>query len=330
MSERQAYQRQIIEIIPNYSEGRNEEVMKAILAPFDREGIMLCRLEMDASYHRSVVTVIGELQAVCDAAVESVRIASERIDLRHHQGEHKRMGACDVMPLLPIANISVEELIAVSEQLGDRIAKETHVPVYLYALSAKREHCVSLPDIRKDEFEGFSEKIKDDKWKPDFGDAMIHPAAGVVAVGVRKPLIAFNIDLDSKDEIVPKKISQAIRFSSGGYRFIQAGQAYVKERDVWQVSMNVTDYEKTALYRAYEAVKMEARRYDAAITGSEIIGLIPKDCLLDTLSYYLKQEKHVLAAMPLAEVVKHANHFLRLHDFDETKVIEYYVETHSV
>lgn len=320
----------MIEIIPNYSEGKNEAVMNQIIAPFQRPGITLCRLEMDASYHRSVVTVIGEVEAVCDAVVESVKLASELIDLTIHQGEHKRMGAVDVLPLLPIQHISQEELILVSESLGKRIYEETKIPVYLYSLSAKRDHCVNLPDIRKGEFEGFKEKIKEEKWLPDFGEASIHPSSGVIAVGVRKPLIAYNIDLDSSDEAVAKRIASAIRFSSGGYRYIQAGPAYVKERDVWQVSMNVTDYTKTALYRAFEAVKMEARRYDAKVTGSEVVGLIPRDCLEDSLSYYRKCEKKALSGLSLDEVVKDATTYLLLRDFDEKKVIEYYVETGSI
>ncbi len=321
--------KQIIEIIPNYSEGKQEAVMKEILAPFQRPEITLCKLEMDASYHRSVVSVIGELDAVLDAAIASLQIASRLIDLRSHKGEHKRMGACDVLPLLPIHNITTEELIAISEEFGRRIAEETKIPVYLYALSAKREQCTNLPDIRKGEFEGLQEKMQDPYWHPDFGSPDIHPTAGAIAVGVRKPLLAYNVDVTCSDLAQVKEIAKAMRFSSGGYRFIQAGAVQLEDR--YQVSMNVTDYTKTALYRAFEAVAMEAKRYDAVASGSEIIGLIPKDALLDTLAYYLKKpDKNSLQNLSLDEIVELAVHHLKLYGFTKEKVVEYYVAADSV
>lgn len=318
--------KQIIEIVPNYSEGKNKAIMEEIIAPFKYlEGIKLLDLEMDASYNRSVVTVIGEVNSVIKGAVESAEIAAKLIDLRFHQGEHPRMGALDVLPVIPIREISDAECVELSYKIGEAIFKKTGVPVYFYAKSAKRPQCENLPDIRKGEFEGLLEKMQDPYWQPDFGSTP-HPTAGAVAVGCRNPLIAYNIDTDSTSKKKVLSIARKIRFSGGGYRFIQAGAAKLAEPNICQVTMNLTDYTKTALYQAYEAVKMEALRFGIKITGSEIVGLVPKACLISSLKYYLGKDDDEKLELSLEETVELSKKYLQLRDFSEQKIIEYYLD----
>jgi glutamate formiminotransferase len=316
----------IIEIVPNYSEGKNQDVMEKIVSPFRKyKNISLVTLEMDASYHRSVVTVIGEVDSVIDAMVDSAILAAQLIDLRIHKGEHKRMGAIDVCPIIPIKNITEAECIELSRVLARKINAATNIPIFLYAKSATKENRVNLPDIRKGEFEGMADKIKLDEWQPDYGVRKIHPSAGVTAVGCRLPLIAFNIDLNTKDKEIANQISKRIRFSSGGYRFIQAGGAYLSDRGHVQVTMNITDFTKTSIYQAFEATKMEAKRYNVEATSSEIVGLVAKQALVDSIKYYLGLPEDDDRDFSLLEVVKYAQQYLLLRDFDEKKIIEYYV-----
>jgi glutamate formiminotransferase len=318
--------KQIIEIVPNFSEGKDLNIMEQIIAPFkNQEGIKLLNLEMDASYNRSVATVIGEKDVVIAKILESATIAMNLIDLRQHQGEHPRMGALDVLPLIPISGIDESECIVLSKELAKALYEKTGIPVYLYALSAERPQCVNLPDIRKGEFEGLTEKMLDPFWKTDFGTTP-HPSAGAIAVGCRKPLIAFNIDTDSNDKKKILNIARKIRFSGGGYRYIQAGAARLSERNICQVTMNLTDYTQTALYQAIEAVKTEARRYNVKITATEIVGLVPKQCLLNSLKYYLGLDDSAPLALTIPEITALAiKHFL-LRDFNEQKIIEYYLD----
>lgn len=319
--------KKIIEIVPNYSEGKNKEVMEQIIAPFkDKDDIMLITLEMDASYNRSVVTVIGEVDTVLEAMIESGKIATKLIDLRVHKGEHRRMGAVDVCPIIPIKNISVEECITKTYEFAKKYNEATNVPIYLYNKSALKENRVTLPSIRKGEFEGMKDKIKLEEWYPDFGKNEIHETAGVSAIGVREFLIAYNIDLDTDDKEIAASIAKKIRFSSGGYRFIQAGPAYIEETNHVQVTMNITDYHKTAIYQAFEAVRMEAKRFDVSVKSSEIVGLVPLLALTNSLKYYLKLKDEDTLDLELNEVVKYAKEFLLLRDFDERKIIEYYVK----
>lgn len=315
----------IVECVPNYSLSDMER-LKKIIAPFEySEHVTLLSAEPDENYNRSVVSVVGEPQAVKKAMVESAKIASQLIDMRTHHGEHKRMGAIDVVPFIPIRDMSIEETIELSQQCAQELHDATDIPVFLYNLSAKREQCKNLPDIRKGEFEGMEEKLKDPFWKPDFGDTM-HPSAGVTAVGCRPLLIAFNIDVLTKERSVAANIAKAIRFSSGGYRYIQAGPAVLEDKGIVQVTMNVTDYTKTAVYRPYEAVKMEAKRYQAEVIGSEFIGLVNLDCLKDIAAYYLQLPSKDDVTLSLEEVVDVVVKHLQLHDFDVKKVIEYHVK----
>lgn len=319
--------KKIIEIVPNYSEGVNEAVMKKIISPFENvEEIFLVRLEMDASYNRSVVTVIGEANAVIDKMVESAKIATELIDLRKHKGEHPRMGAVDVTPVLPIQNITEEECVELSKELGRKINIATNVPVFLYAKSATRPHTESLVSIREGEFEDLAQKMKDLKWLPDFGDSSPHPSAGVYAVGCRKPLVAFNIDVNSTNRSQVQGIARRVRFSGGGYRYIQAGAAYLEDRGHYQVTMNLTDFEQTALYQAIEAVKMEGKRFGIEILSTEIVGLVSKKCLEDSLKYYLKMPANKKLDLSLEEVVELSIKHFKLRDFSIEKVIEYYLK----
>ncbi len=317
---------QIIEIVPNYSEGKDKVVMEEIIAPFKKyNGIKLLRLEMDASYNRSVVTVIGEVDSVIKGVIESAEIASKMIDLKLHKGEHPRMGALDVLPIIPIRGISEAECVELSYKIGAAIYEKTGIPVYFYAKSARRSQCENLPDIRKGEFEGLKEKMNDPFWKPDLGK-IPHENAGAIAVGCRKPLIAFNIDTDSSSKKKVLRIARKVRFSGGGYRYIQAGAAKLSDRDICQVTMNLTDYTQTALYQAIEAVKMEAHRYGIKITNTEVVGLIPADCLLSSLKYYLHKDEEEDLKLSLNEIIELSIEHFKLRDFSIEKVIEYYLD----
>lgn len=280
--------KKIVECVPNFSEGKDLKIVEKIVAPFrNREGVKLLSYEPDPDYNRLVVTVIGDPEAVKESVLEAVGIATEEIDLRQHKGEHSRMGASDVIPFIPIKGMTVEETVALSKEVGQEINKRYQIPVFLYEDSASRPERVNLAKIRKGQFEGMPEKLKEEAWEPDFGRREIHPSAGVTAVGARLPLVAYNIDLDTADIEIAKKIAKAIRHSSGGFRYIKAGGVEIKERGITQVTMNITNYEKTPIYRVFETVKMEAKRYGVNILGSEIIGLAPMDALVDSAAYYL-------------------------------------------
>lgn len=317
----------IVECVPNYSISNNPFGIEAILRPFmDMPQVHVLNVEEDHNYNRCVVTVIGEPTAVKNAMVLSAIAACRVIDLNHHKGEHKRMGAIDVVPFIPLANMSVEETIALSECCAKEIYTQTSIPIYLYNLSAKREQCKNLADIRKGEFEGMFEKVKQDQWKPDFG-TVCHPTAGVCAVGCRKLLVAYNIDLNTSDRKIAAAIAQKVRYSGGGYRGIQALPVSLKDKEITQVTMNITDYHQTALYQAYEAVKMEARRFDVDVIGSEIVGLVPLDCLKESAAYYLKEKNGNEVHRSMEEIVEIVQSNMQIHDFSCEKVLEMYFES---
>lgn len=279
----------IVECVVNYSEGRNKEVIEAITLPFQqRDGMKLLNVEADSDYHRVVVTVAGDPEVVKEAVVESVEIATRLIDMNIHRGQHPRMGATDVVPFIPIRNMTMAECVTLAKEVGQLIALRTQVPVFLYEAAASAPHRENLADIRKGEYEGMAKKMTNDQWKPDFGPDQPHPSAGVTAVGARMPLIAYNIDLATTDVTIANKIARTIRHSSGGFRYIKAGGVEVKERGLVQVTMNITDYTKTPIYRVFEAVKMEAMRYGVSVCGSEIVGLVPMEAILESASYYLR------------------------------------------
>ncbi len=292
--------KKIVECVPNFSEGKDLDIIEKIVSPFkNREDVELLSCEPDKDYNRTVVTVMGEPEAVKETILKSIEIATELIDLNKHTGEHSRMGATDVVPFIPIRNMTVEETVELSKEVGKEIYERLNVPVFLYEDSASNEERRNLANIRRGQFEGMKDKIKEEKWTPDFGKNEIHPTAGVVAVGARLPLIAYNIDLDTTDVEIANKIAKAIRHSSGGFRYIKAGGVEIKERGITQVTMNITNYKKTPIYRVFETVKMEAKRYGVNVLGSEIVGLAPMDALIESTEYYLG-----------------------LYGFDMTKVIE--------
>lgn len=283
--------KKIIECVPNFSEGRNKEVMEAILDPFrTTPNVKLLDYSNDEDHNRMVVTIVGEPQAVKSAVVAATKVAIEKIDLNKHEGQHPRMGAVDVIPFIPIKNITIDEAIALSNEVGKVIGEELGLPVFLYEKSATASHRENLANIRKGEFEGMAEKIKEAQWKPDYGRAERHATAGTVAVGARMPLVAYNVNLNTSDMAIADAIAKKVRFIGGGLRFCKAMGVELTERHITQISMNLTDYTKTAIYRAHELVRIEARRYGVEIVGAEIIGLVPLAALVDTAEYYLGLE----------------------------------------
>ena len=260
----------IIECVPNFSEGRDLEKVDQIVAPFRSN---------DEDHNRLVVTLVGEPEALCEAVVEAVGVAVRLIDLNQHTGQHPRMGAVDVIPFIPIKNTSMEEAIELSKKVAAKVAELYNLPVFLYEKSATAPHRENLASVRKGEFEGMAEKIKLPEWQPDFGPAERHPTAGTVAIGARMPLVAYNIN-------------------------VKAMGVELKERNITQVSINMTDYTRTALYRTFELVRIEARRYGVTIVGSEIIGLVPMEALIDTASYYLGLENFTMQQVLEARIME--------------------------
>jgi len=281
----------IVECVPNFSEGRDLEKLEKILEPFrGKEGVKLLDYQNDEDHNRAVVTVVGAPEPLKTAVVEAMGVAVELIDMRRHQGQHPRMGAVDVVPFIPVKNISLEEAIDLSRDVAAEAAGRYDLPIFLYEKSASAPERQNLAAIRKGQFEGMAEKVRQPEWKPDFGPAQIHPSAGVAAVGARMPLVAYNVNLDTDSSEVADRIAKQVRHISGGLRYCKAIGIELKDRGIVQVSMNMTDYSKTALYRVFELIKIEARRYGVNVVGSEIIGLVPMEALIDTAAYYLGLE----------------------------------------
>lgn len=280
----------IVECVPNFSEGRNGKVIEKIADAFRVDGVKLLDYSADVDHNRSVFTVVGEPTELAEAMINAVGVAKDNIDLTKQSGEHPRIGAADVVPFVPIKNVSVEETVELSKFVGQQIATRHGVPVYLYEKSATAANRVNLADIRKGQFEGLSEKMKAEEWKPDFGNPEPHPTAGATVVGCRPFLVAFNVNLDTPDVEIATKIARRVRFINGGLRFVKALGVKLNSRNVAQVTMNLTDYAKTPVYAAFETVRMEARRYGVNVIGTEIIGLIPQQALLDCVEYYLQIE----------------------------------------
>lgn len=280
-----------MECVPNFSEGRDLEKIERIVAPFRaKPGVKLLDYSNDEDHNRLVVTVVGEPQALRGAVLEAIGQAVEAIDLTRHTGQHPRMGAVDVVPFIPIRGCTMEEAVALSREVGQAVAARYVLPVFLYEKSASAPHRENLAAIRKGEFEGMAEKMKLPQWQPDYGPSAPHPTAGAVAIGARMPLVAYNVNLGTGNLQIASDIAKKIRFIGGGLRFCKAMGVELKERGIVQVSINMTDYTRTALYRAFELVRIEARRYGVPVVGSEIIGLVPMEALLDTASYYLGLE----------------------------------------
>lgn len=281
----------LVECVPNFSEGSNLEKVAKIIAPFiSTQGVKLLDYSSDRDHNRTVVTVMGEPKSVKNAMIEAAGIALQEIDLRCHQGEHPRMGAVDVVPFIPIQNYTMEEAVVLARETAQDLASRYDLPIFLYEKAATQPARENLANIRKGEFEGMSEKLLLPEWKPDFGPDSIHPSAGVTAVGARMPLVAYNINLNTDNLEIANQIARCIRHISGGLRYCKAMGVELKERNIVQVSINMTDYTKTALYRVFEMVKFEARRYGVEIVGSEIIGLAPMAALVDAAVYYMRLE----------------------------------------
>ena len=282
---------QIIESIPNISEGRNQEVIEACVDQIrTTAGCTLLNYSSDPNHNRTVITYIGDAKGVEEASVKLAKKAVELIDLTRHTGEHPRMGCVDVMPFVPIKDATNEECIELSKTVGRRIAEEADLPVFLYEMSAQKPARKNLATIRKGQFEGMSEKVKDPEWEPDFGGARIHPTGGVVAVGARPPLVAYNLNLNTSDVQIAKNIAKIIREKDGGLANVKAMGFMLEDRNIAQVSINMTDYRVTPLYRVPELVKAEAKRYGVKVIGSEVIGLCPMKALIDSAEYYLQIE----------------------------------------
>ena len=282
----------IMECIPNISEGRRLDLVEEF-ADIVRAvpGVTLIDYSSDASHNRSVFTFLGDPDQVTEAAFRFAQHAVEKIDLRVHEGEHPRMGAVDVIPFVPIRDMDMAECVELSKKLGERLSSELDLPVFLYEESASAPHRKNLAAIRKGQFEGMAAKVLEDQWHPDFGGNRIHPSAGVVAVGARQPLIAFNINLDTSDVSIAKKIAKIIREKDGGFRAVKALGVMLEERNIAQVSINMCDYKQTPLYRVLEFVRFEAARYGVHVVGTEIIGLAPMMAFVDAADYYLQIEK---------------------------------------
>lgn len=283
--------KKIVESVPNFSEGRREEVVLAIVEEAKKiRDVYVIDWSMDHDHNRSVVTLVGDPDKMIEALFNMVSKAKQLIDLTKHTGEHPRMGATDVIPFVPIRNISVKECVELSKTLGKKIADELKIPVYLYEKSATKDLRKNLSNIRKGQFEGFFEKIKDDEWIPDFGPRTVHPTAGVTAVGAREFLIAYNVYLDTTNLEIATKIAKAVRHLSGGFRFVKALGFEIKERSAVQVSMNLTNFKKTPIFRVFETIKREAMRYGVNVTSSEIIGMVPMQAFVDVADFYLQLE----------------------------------------
>ncbi len=283
--------KQIVQCVPNFSEGRDLKKIEKIVEPFRaRDGVKLLDYQNDEDHNRAVVTVVGSPEPLQQAMVDAMGVAIDLIDMRQHKGQHPRMGATDVVPFIPVKNVTAEEAVEISKSVAARVADQYSLPIFLYEKSAASPARQNLATIRKGQFEGMAEKIRLPEWKPDFGPAEIHPSAGATAIGARMPLVAYNVNLDSDNFDIADRIAKQVRHLSGGLRYCKGIGIELKDRGIVQVSMNMTDYTKTALYRVFELIRIEARRYGVNVVGSEIIGLVPMEALIDTAAYYLGLE----------------------------------------
>lgn len=281
----------IVECVPNFSEGCNQEIINALVETAQSvPGVTLLDYSSDASHNRSVFTLVGNPENIGEAAFRLCKLASEKIDMTKHSGEYPRMGATDVIPFIPIQEVTVEECVEISKAVAKRIWEELKIPSFLYEYSASSPDRQNLAKVRKGQFEGMPEKLLQEEWAPDFGERKIHQTAGITAIGARPFLVAFNVNLNTANLDIANAIAKTIRGSSGGYKHCKAIGVMLDGRNIAQVSMNMVNYEGTPLYRVFEAIRFEAARWGVEIIGSEIIGLAPAKALIDTAEYYLKIE----------------------------------------
>src|SRR6476661_8441459 len=287
----------LVECVPNFSEGRDKSKVDAIVEAMKLDGVYLLDREMDADHNRCVITIAGEREAVQEAAIRGVGKASELIDLTQHTGAHPRLGATDVVPFIPIEGVSLEDCVAMARHVGEQVWARHKIPVYLYEAAATSPERQNLENIRRGQFEGIRADIATNPArKPDFGEARLHTSAGATVVGARKFLIAYNVFLNTPDVEIAKKIAKAVRFSSGGMRFVKGAGFLV--RGLAQVSMNLTDFEQTPIHRVFEVVKREAARYGVMPISSEIVGLIPKKALEQAAEWFLQVENFDSSMIP--------------------------------
>jgi glutamate formiminotransferase / formiminotetrahydrofolate cyclodeaminase len=284
--------KRLIECVPNFSEGRNPATVEALVETMSGvPGAWVLDCTSDPDHNRSVITIAGEPGAVAEAAIRGVGSAAELIDMTRQTGAHPRIGATDVLPFVPIQGISMEDCVALARRVGREIWERYRIPVYFYEAAATRPERVNLEHIRKGQFEGLlADALRDPDRSPDIGEPRLHATAGATAVGARKLLIAFNIHLNTNDVSIARKIARTIRFSGGGLRHVKAIGVDLKARGLAQVSINLTNYEQTPLHRVFEMVKREAERHGCVVTGSEIVGLIPRKAIELSAEYYLQLE----------------------------------------
>ncbi len=279
----------LVECIPNVSEGRREDIIETLKDEMlSVKDIKLLDYSSDIDHNRSVFTFVGSPKNVLEAAYRLTSKSLELIDLNKHRGEHPRIGAIDVIPFVPIKNVTMNDCIMITRGLGRRIGENLNLPVYLYEEAATAPHRRNLANIRRGEFEGLNEKIKDPKWKPDFGPDKSHPTGGATAIGARVPLIAFNVNLNTKDTNIAKIIAKAIREKDGGFPCVKALSLELKDKDLTQVSMNLTNYKVTPVYEVFNKIVELAKENGVEVVESEIIGLIPIDATSQIISHYLK------------------------------------------
>ena len=281
---------QLVECVPNFSEGRNKETVDKIVSAIRSiEGVKILDQEMDPDHNRSVVSFIGPPDAARKAAFEGIKKAAELIDMTKHHGEHPRFGASDVIPFIPISDVSMKDCVEISRKLGDQVGKDLNIPVYMYGNSALLEARRNLEDIRNKNFqyEELSKSIGDDKWKPDYGPSLVG-RAGASIIGSREALIAYNVNLNTTNLETGKKIARALRAKDGGLTFVKSLAFFIKEKNMVQISMNLTNFSKTPVYRAFELVRVEALRYGITIAESEVVGLIPMEAIVEASRYYLQ------------------------------------------
>lgn len=281
---------QLVECVPNFSDGRNKDIVDKIVAAIRSvDGVKILDQEMDPDHNRSVVSFIAPPDPARRAAFEGIKAASKLIDMTKHHGEHPRFGASDVIPFIPISDVTMKDCIEISRKLGEQVGKELNIPVYMYGNSALLESRKNLEDIRNKnfQFEELAKSISDAKWKPDYGPSEVG-TAGASIIGSREALIAYNVNLNTTNLEIGKKVAKALRAKDGGLTFVKSLAFFIKEKNMVQISMNLTNFSKTPVYRAFELVKLEALRYGITIAESEVVGLIPMEAILEASRYYLQ------------------------------------------
>jgi len=279
----------IVECVPNFSEGRDEAKMERIIDCFRGvDGVKLLDYSNDVSHNRMVITAVGSPELMKNAVVNAIGTAVREIDLNHHHGEHPRMGSADVVPFIPIRNITMDEAVQLAKEVAAEVASKFDLPIYLYEKAASAPHRENLADVRKGQFEGLSKKMEDPLWKPDFGPSTPHPTAGATIIGARNFLIAWNVNLNTDNLEIAKAIAKKIRFSSGGFPCVKALGIYLADKGQAQVSMNLTDFTQTSMHQIFDCIREEAASRSVSIACSEVIGMLPLEAIVDSAVHYLQ------------------------------------------